>query len=476
MSNQLTHTEIDQRLTKLRNLEMLHEKAKKRIERLLKENNNLKDKNRKLEEILKSVLESNEKLSLRVEELATKVFGKKQTKKEYAYKQALVSKRTIDSYHRPIPTREEVTKQERHSIKKCPCGNDFSKKRLKEYYVEDIVLQTKEVIHHTVEQWYCTRCRKWQSKEPLPSAKVVIGETAQTFVCYASTILRLSYKQIQTHIEDSYQLYLSDGEITKILHRRSLHHQEDYDLVLKKIQSQDVVHMDETGDRVRDGDGYKAHTWLIQAARNPEVVFAMGKNRGIGIARALLGKSHATGVTDDYGTYTNLFVNHQLCFAHLHRKLRDLATSKVLKEEISKHCQSVFEAESVIYTTVRTIANRDDLSDRQRILWCTKIRAQLTELAIPHKLDPKKLKMYKETLTKNIEQYLTCIRLPNVPADNNQAERSIRPVVLKRKISFGHITTKGADSMSILMSIFMTVKNRIAGTRENFFSAYDIMD
>jgi len=47
-----------------------------------------------------------------------------------------------------------------------------------------------------------------------------------------------------------------------------------------------------------------------------------------------------------------------------------------------------------------------------------------------------------------------------VPSDNNPAERTIRPAVEIRKLSYGHRSEKGAHTRSVLMSIFRTLKQR----------------
>jgi len=211
----------------------------------------------------------------------------------------------------------------------------------------------------------------------------------------------------------------------------------------------------------------------MQGKDKPEVVFLKGKNRGIGNAKELYGNSKAILVSDDYGAYKKLTSEHQLCWAHLHRKLRDLAESKTLKKVVLSVSIDTFKKESKIYSEIRELANRNDLSEDTRIKYVKKFTKKLEELSEINPLDPKKLKTYKETLKKNIPKYLTCIRLPNVPADNNQAERSLRHIVLKRKTSFGHISEKGAETMSILMSVLLTIRNRIRENGKTFWEEYE---
>jgi len=54
----------------------------------------------------------------------------------------------------------------------------------------------------------------------------------------------------------------------------------------------------------------------------------------------------------------------------------------------------------------------------------------------------------------------TPIKKPWVPFDNNHAERSIRPAVVMRKNSYSNRSASGADTQSVLMSIFRTLKQR----------------
>jgi transposase len=47
-----------------------------------------------------------------------------------------------------------------------------------------------------------------------------------------------------------------------------------------------------------------------------------------------------------------------------------------------------------------------------------------------------------------------------VPADNNHAERNLRPTVIARKVSFGSSSDAGAETRSVLMSVLHTLNKR----------------
>jgi len=61
------------------------------------------------------------------------------------------------------------------------------------------------------------------------------------------------------------------------------------------------------------------------------------------------------------------------------------------------------------------------------------------------------------------------MEIEGIPMENNKAERSLRPLVIKRKTSFGSKTGKGAENLAILFSFIMSLWWK---RPDNFFSAY----
>ncbi len=48
----------------------------------------------------------------------------------------------------------------------------------------------------------------------------------------------------------------------------------------------------------------------------------------------------------------------------------------------------------------------------------------------------------------------------NIPAENNLAERDLRPTVIARKVSFGSQSDNGAHTREVLTTIFHTLKKQ----------------
>jgi hypothetical protein len=53
---------------------------------------------------------------------------------------------------------------------------------------------------------------------------------------------------------------------------------------------------------------------------------------------------------------------------------------------------------------------------------------------------------------------LTCFRRPHVPPTNNHAERTLRPLVIMRKVIHGTRSDKGLENHSVLRSLSETAR------------------
>lgn len=454
MSIQLSDKEIRQRLSRLRNLEHLHIQARKRIVSQSKEIKSLRQEVQELKKENTSLKKIIETMSLQLEEIKNKVFGKKKDKDDKPPKKRPPADRDSSSYQRPIPS--EITKEESHPINNCPkCHTSLIRKRIVIYYEEDIALDqsSKEAIKHSVEQGYCEKCKKWMSAIPLPSAKCVIGVKLRKYVCYLSIILRLSHQQIEDHIEDIHKINISQGEIQKILEKESVKLRPEFERLKNRVRKQPAQHYDETTWKVAKGKQGN-FAWLMTGTETNEAVFLLGKSRGGGNMKKLNPKTEI-GITDDYGVYRNQFKHHQLCWAHLFRKFRDLSESDLLNEKQREICLKDYQEVSVIYNNLKLKLQTKFEYEKTHRYFLRK----LAELSKPNSEDINKLKTVKESLFKNKEKYLTCLKFPEfVPPDNNKAERGLRHLVIKRKISYGSKTDKGAEITSILASVLLSLK------------------
>jgi transposase len=477
MALSLSESEIQKRLTRLRNLERLHEIQKQEDEKLRAENKalkaQLKEKDAQIEQLL-----------LRVEQLEEMVFGRKKdddsgdsaviTTRQHERKSEK-NKRTADSYRRAIPKRSDITKRTPYPLKHCPeCDTKLTRKKIVIRYIEDIVLPTekqplKTVEKQTIESGYCSQCDYRMSVVPIPRHTVTLGSNIQQFIVYAVTVLRLSFSLVSTFLETTYGISVSDGEIASIQEKHSLQLLPEYEAMKNRIRGKPAAHYDETGWPVQKETTGK-FAWVMVDTEGDEMVFTLGQTRGKGNAEKLRGDSDHIGISDDYPGYKNTFKIRQLCWAHPNRKLRDLARSKILSCAKRNRCAITYAAFMVLYAKVDRASKREPfhLPSRKRLM--TMHMKEFMTITRIHCSDPQKLKIIKTSLRENSEHYFTCLLYEGVPPDNNMAERSLRHLVIKRKTSLGSKTDRGAKAMEILMSVMLSLYRK--NPDSNFFPEY----
>ena len=495
MTKSLPDVEIKQRLTKLRNYEhVLYPAARARIDKLELEVKDLKaEKDQWLEE-KEQFLSLVQKLQLQVEMLNAKVFGKKRGGRGSNSDPGSVlppneppsskQPRSASSYRRALPSEAEVTGREQHPIDTAAISSHadhtLSKHKTIDYFEEDVILPSeislKTVTKHTVACVYCEDCRTWLYGTDIPKQRVILGDNLPKLVCFLSVVARFSYQQITEHVGLFYHVTLTDGLITNMLESQAAKLRPAYEGLIASILAQTGVHFDEsTWKMVIEKLGH--YVWVMTGTESRDAAYFFGKSRGKDVlTKTMLASLKKTGkkiigISDDYGGYraVEAFLAHALCWAHPNRKLRDLAESTTLPEATKAHCAKVYNRFNTLYREVNILWNADiseDKRDKQR----KQLEARFDSVAKPHSKDPPELATYKNSLRDNKACYFVCLQYPNIPPDNNKAERAIRHLVIKRKACGGSKTQKGADVLSVLYSVLLSLHWR---EPQDYFAEYD---
>jgi transposase len=464
VSKKLTIKEIYERMQELRNIRKLHQAARDRVIALEEENKRLKTKVAEQESAIKGLEAVVTKQSLQIEELRSKVFGKKKPKKKRVAHR-LGTPRTKDSYHRPVP--EVVTDIEHHPLDAhtCPdCGHDLEKRPNRTYYEEDIVLPGIDdgtprttVTKHTVECAYCPQCKKLITAIPLPRARVVLGPKVRIFITTCAIRMHASHENTRTFLREMFGFHVSVGEIAKVLITEGTILRPEHTRIIEVIRDHHAAHYDETVWPTVSGASGN-YGWVMKAANAPQEAYLLGESRGKGVAEKLKGDSGHIGITDHYGAYENLFGHHQLCWAHPHRKFRDLAESETLSSAQHERAQEAHDAFTTLYADLRAVLDtpfekKRYAHERVRLL------ARFDAFAREDASDFATLAKRKVELRRGRDKYFTCLLFPGIPCDNNAAERAIRPAVMKRKVSLGSKTGRGAKATEVLLTVIRTLAN-----------------
>jgi transposase len=463
----LTDEQIQHKLTEGRNYKRLYFELKNKFDEVKAENKQLKQELSDQRSHFKAIVETQ---AAQIAELQKMVFGRKPKGGTPVKAKSPRILRKPASYRRPLPPASAITGEEHHAIDTCHrCGHVLINKDEAIRYEEDIILAAlspeiahKTVTKHTIERGWCSRCGQWSAAQDLRGQVVTIGPVARSLITYLVVQSDQTYTQTQDLLWQLYRFSVTTGEIANILAARREAYLPKYQQLKTSVRA-GPAHLDETSNPIQSeqGAGY-AHVMVGADGTEAEhdVVFRLADSRGKGNAEALVGENYrGVGITDRYANYKDLFLLHQICWAHLQRTARDLTHLQCLTKRKLKHVTKFYQSLATVYAAIRAYKDEPFNADRRQTQAATLLE-QTTRLCQSHTLDPKKLTDLKAGILEYQACLFLCLTIDGIPADNNKAERALRKLVIKRKKSFGVKTLKGARTMEVLLSVCQSLYNR----------------
>jgi hypothetical protein len=366
--------------------------------------------------------------------------------------------------HNTSRQRMAATRIERHSLERCPtCQYRLAGESL-DYIREVIELpapQPVEVIEHQVVKRWCPHCACWRSPQLDLTGQVFgqgrIGVRVAALVSYLRTTLRLPVRQVQAYLTTLHQLRLSVGEIIELGHDVRHQLQRRADQLLVEVRAQAVVHQDETSWRENGANGY---IWTT-ASEGPAAVrhYEYSPSRGHQVALRLIGVGfRGVLVSDFYAAYNLIPGRHQRCWVHLLRDLHELKDAHAARTDVVAWAVAVRQIYDQAHAWLAThpmasAAERGSQYVARYQQACALGQQYAFAKGHPCWALAKRLLRHQAELFQFVLQ-------PGVPADNNLAERSLRPVVIMRKISGGTRSPEGTKTRLTLASLLATWQAR----------------
>jgi len=429
------------------------------------DNAGLRQENKRLWQENKKLRQENKKLQREVGSLQKQAeAGKQEAVPEFVQankpkREGRRRKRAAKHNHgrrRLPPTRSEV-----HEIERCPeCGEQLTGGS--GYYSREVVdippPAAVEVVEHRVMKGWCWRCRKWQ-KAAVNWAGIVMGSgrvgvRLMGLVAYMRAMLRLPVRTIQQYVTTVHQVKLSVGEISDLCRRAVTYVAEGSEKLLAEARASPGLHMDETGWRE---DGQNGYIWCL-ATDTPQAVryYEYHRSRSGEVALAMLGPFSGHLVSDFYSAYNKYQGSHQRCWVHL---LRDL---RALRKEYADHGEIVAWAVGVqrLYP-LATEAVAADMTERERQQLYDQLWRMMEQFGLQYATAyAHPCNTLAKRLLRHLDELFQFVRHPHLPADNNLAERALRPLVVQRKISGGSRSPLGSHTRMQLASLFETWRAR----------------
>src|SRR2546421_1405716 len=316
-----------------------------------------------------------------------------------------------------------------------------------------------EVTHHRIYTGWCAECHRWY-EAPLDVQEQVVGQgrigvRLASLIATLRTLMRLPIRQIQAYLLTLHGVTISIGEIVELLHRLKEQMQPHLEALKRQIRASPAVQADETGWREDGSNGY------IWSVCTPSIrYYEYHHSRGGEVVKSLIGAAFGGALGGDiYDGYNIHQVLAQRCWVSLLGDIHDLKEDYPHDEPLHTWASGV----KTIYEQAVAWAEQGPdtaLSPRKqqqaRAAQQHAFEQHLWQLCQPYV----RTAAPQHTLCERVERFLpelfVFVAVPGVPAHNNLAERSIRPLVVARKISGGTRSPKGSQNRMGLARLFGT--------------------
>ncbi len=330
----------------------------------------------------------------------------------------------------------------------CPqCGEALRDKGWRERTVLEMQPVVVEPVVYRLQRKYCAQCRQGvqaRAAGVLPKSlfgNQLIAEVLTSHYVHGEPLGRLSER-----------LGLGLGSLLEMAHRTAGLFRGVVAELSAEYRLSAVRHADETGWRT---DGQSGYAWLF--ATDSLSIFLFRRSRSSAVAKEILGSDPLPGVlvVDRYHAYNRAPCALQYCYAHLLRDVEDLEKEFPTEAEVSAFTSALCPLLAEAMHLRRQAITDAEYYERARQI---KQKIMLVTTAAARHPGIRKLQDLFADKTERLYQW---VESRAVPAENNRAERELRPTVIARKVSFGSQSEAGAKTREILLSLLATLRKRV---------------
>jgi transposase len=345
----------------------------------------------------------------------------------------------------------------------CGCEDLVCRPEVYQHVQEDMALVPRTwVMCFLHGQCWCPQCRRLVYQVAEGELRgCTIGPVTRAVASHLRYALQIPYRKVQHILRDLFGMPLVPASAMAFDRKAAAAGKPLYEELGAKLKSSEVAYADETSWR-QDGQG--RYLWF---GGNQHLAVYQIANRSGDSAVQLLGDDFdGTLVTDGCTAYNAVHATHrQTCWAHIAGRCKEIL------RQIELTSPPIAVPRSVAFgKKLKSFASR--LCDlgvqiRQKKLSLPKARAMIPALEREFKgfagkpLDYGPAETLRDRLmNKDYDKLFTFLRVKGVEPTNNHAERSVRPLVIMRKISFGTRSEEGSESHSVLLSLLETARRQ----------------
>lgn len=336
---------------------------------------------------------------------------------------------------------------EMDSLRICPeCGGRLENKGLQDrMVVESRPVKARRLLFR-LPKGYCCDCRR--SFQPRPPSVLPKSLYGNQLIANAAAMHYLEGIPMGRVCS---QIGLGPGPLVEIFHRLGRLFKKIAPALTEQYRDSFVKHADETGWRTNGKNGY---VWLF--ATDEISIFEFQETRSARVAKAVLGEKQLPGVlvVDRYAGYNQAPCTLQYCYAHLLRDVQNLEKEFPKSREVKAFVSTL----APLLSLAMGLRNQR-LSDQEFLQKATRLKAEILEV-VESDAQHLGIRRIQDLFRENQQRLYHWARDRRIPAENNLAERDLRPTVIARKVSFGSQSDAGARTRSILMTVLHTLRKR----------------
>ena len=368
----------------------------------------------------------------------------------------------------------------------CKCCNKslrhidsskFEKRQL--FDLPEIKMQVTEYQAHSIKCKECHTINKAEFPDNL-NANTQYGDNLKAFVSYLNAYQMLPYERISETIQDLTSHKMSTGSIYNFLNTHYEKLEEFENRLGQSLIKEDVLHSDETGVNIKA----KLH-WIHVASSSIMTYYMLHQKRGrdaiddMGIIPDYKGI-----LVHDYWTPYNHYnnCNHSYCNAHILRELNGITEKESVSWSNNMH---------TLLTNMNIAVHKAKNSDKaalsqEQIKKFIKHYAKIIKSANNYYQPPddttkkargrpkqEKGKNLLDRLSKHQDEQLRFLSDFRVPFTNNLAERDLRMIKVKEKISGTFASFKGGEIFCRIRSYISTLKKNNVAVLQGIRDALD---
>lgn len=342
----------------------------------------------------------------------------------------------------------------------CPhCGSELVSKGSRQRTVIDIDAVEVQEILYRLERKRCLGCgRTLQAQPPGVLAKSALGNQLLVELLDGHYLQGIPLGRLCANFR------LNLGTVIDSLHRLAALLQPAIKPLISAYRGAAVRHADETRWRT---DGQSGYCWLFATSRVSLYLFR--RTRSASVVKEVLGDKPLAGVlvVDRYAAYNRAPCALQYCYAHLLREVEDLAQENPEASEVER-----FSAALIPLLAQAQHLRAQAISDRQYRKQARQIKEKIIAISQQPALHLG-IRRIQEIFIDNRERLYHWAEDRRVPAENNFAERELRPTVIARKVSFGSQSEAGAKSREILMSVLHSLRKQVEQPKKRLKEVLD---